>query len=278
MCETTYYMLWNRSAATEWVNAMGLLVFPFSEPYLLNLGVSEDLRSSIHILREISQEILFDEYFFKKDEIRYYCDSPAELYAAYGEGIRFAILKILNQFTEATQRTKAIEVDHWIRRHFFCGQLSRRIETWETVFSIVAGRHNVSIQIDLLPELERILPFIEKQFPEAYDSFSRSMNFSELARKYYDAHSIEISSDVLTRIEMNFYDISRQVKVIQIFQKIAFEFSHREKQKIVSWAVLRLNALSNIRWSEIDLYGDRMFTTELPCSNTPSILDLPDLD
>jgi hypothetical protein len=280
MCETTYYLLWNLSATFTWEDALSLPIFPFIKPYIVRFGFSERLLESMDVWSEICTNTLVDQFFCARPEIFYGRDSARDEYSSYGDTARIAILDSFNQFSIAVDRETAVELDQWVRRNFFCRELELSIDTWKRLFQLAARPDSGSTdyRVRTPPALDRVLPLIQQKFHEEYTSLRFAISISQSAEKYFTDHSISVSSDHIECMGTNVCDVIDKSDVIEIFQKISTDCSHRERQDIVSWAMMQLSVLRNVRWTTTNLYGDRFFTTELPCSNTPSILDLPDLD
>ncbi|MGI0495509.1 hypothetical protein ACN4EG_27340, partial [Alkalinema pantanalense CENA528] len=65
-----------------------------------------------------------------------------------------------------------------------------------------------------------------------------------------------------------------QSGVIQALQTVANKLSYRQVQEVVRWSRLVLQSQLQL----VHLQGDRLIKVQAPCSDVPSILDLPSLD
>jgi hypothetical protein len=254
MCETTYYLLWNDGNSVLWLPALSLPILPEVQPLLPHMGLSSQL------LDHLSQWQPIYESAIAKRNRRSELECPLPNYR--GEPIREIILQALQQFADQTDRPIAVELDRWVRRHVFCESLGRSLRGWQRILLEATRYHPSSPKAVRCPDsLETLLPQIETWLTTDFSSALRKVlpNPDNLDQSFAKQCLGEI--------------LERSV-IIQSLCYIAQSLTAREIQQLVGWS--RLQAIV-LQTDVIDLQGDRLLQATLPCSNVPSILDLPHL-
>jgi hypothetical protein len=268
MCETTYYLLWNTSAIAKWVQGLGFLLNPWVKKYTPILHISPQLVDTLEVWRPIyssmQSELVSSEFnIIIEDNYQY---EP-----------RNTIIRALQQLSEASTYEIAIELDRWVRRHFFCEYLQKSLRVWERLFSIAYRFENETESIVKPPEeLINILyglnesPYALNIFDDEKDywrNINRDIKGWLAANPNVTFDSVQENSEILT-----LGTIIEECSTIWCFQQISLQLTFWEMQNVVRWALMQASV-----WRGHDrlfIRGDELIKLELPCHNTPSVLEM----
>jgi hypothetical protein len=268
MCETTYYLLWNPSAIARWKEGLGFLLNPWTSKYLPLLHLSPSLIGSLEIWRPIydSMQAELTSLIWNDDVIR----------EGYQYRERTAVLWALRQFAEATSNETAIELDRWVRRHFFCENLKISLRVWKRLLSIAYTFEHTTEKIIHPPDALIAILRLSSQPAEYISVLNRE-------RSHWQSVNQSIKDWVAVNPEITYsfeedsaiFTLGGMIEdcvVIRCLQEMATQLTFWEIQDAVCWALMQASVW--MRNDGLALCGDTLIRVELPCHDTPSVLEM----
>jgi hypothetical protein len=264
MCETTHYLLWNDGACRQWLEALALPIQPWSYSFLQAMGFSTEAISNIEIWNQC--------YIAMMDSVE---EPLSNLPGISGSSqiIRPAVIKFFQQISAATSREMAIEIDYWVRMHFYDPSLIESLACWDRLLSAAysfkqPNQYRVTPPPFLVNALQEISHLVDGEI-----SLSYLRDILQVSEKWLeDNPQIGIDREVQMFSVATVDRVISHSSTVQAMNILADRLNMTEVQELVAWAYMQA-CIFKTRLNTNRLRGDRLIRVTHPCCNTPPIMD-----
>ncbi|BAZ32709.1 hypothetical protein NIES4074_52160 [Cylindrospermum sp. NIES-4074] len=178
----------------------------------------------------------------------------------------------LQQLAEQTDRRVAMELEHWVIRHFLWREFQTAMHAWSYVLytgCLYPDDYYPERQIPppavLTPLFPEIIPLV---FPEEKEEFEEVLKQIAPPRAE-DESLLSMCGDAIT-----IRRIVEDESVVKALRIIASKLDEAGRAEVTQWALLQAAKLTDSIEPE-ELQGDKYLRVESPCSDFPSVLDFP---
>jgi hypothetical protein len=268
MCETTYYLLWNNGSCDQWLDALSLPLQPWSMAFLELIGLSNAVISHIDIWNNCFQRLQIT--------LEHKLNSTHQA-VNRGQIVRLAVIDFFKEFSELTSREIALEIDYWVRIHFYDPSLDVSLRNWRRLLFTAYDFQEVSEHRILPPDsLTKVLKTIPQlvSYEELYKHLPNILNS---AKEWINSQPLEIDKDKVMMSVATLNRIIETASILKALNILANQLNFNEVQQVVEWAYIQ-SCVYHTPIDVLSLRGDRLIQETSPCHHVPSILDLPCLD
>ncbi|MCC3601241.1 MULTISPECIES: hypothetical protein [unclassified Microcoleus] len=263
---------WKDGESSEYLEALSLPTLPWAAPFLLLLGLPNALLEQPSIWESIYTQA------FIEHETRYRMRDWTGTHGERGELVRQVIVKALSLLAQQMGRDVAIDLEKWVRFHFFCLEAERAMREWGITLRIAYFSPNSrkyhrkipppAVLVPILPLIEELVDFDRRT--EIYQHLKRVAPpppYEQIPYEYMEhCYEMTMISGVLD-----------QALTLKALQTIASRLNDMERKEVAMWA--QAQALIMYRDGKPEnLCGDKYLQVELPCFDVPSLLDFYTVD
>ncbi|MBE9097647.1 hypothetical protein [Tychonema sp. LEGE 07203] len=263
---------WKDGESSEYLEALSLPTLPWAAPFLPLLGLPNALLEQPSIWESIYTQA------FIEHKTRYRMRDWTGTHGERGELVRQVIVKALPLLAQQMGRNVAIDLEKWVRFHFFCLEAKRAMREWERTLRIAYFSPNSrkyqrkipppAVLVPILPLIEELVDFDRRT--EIYQHLKRVAPpppYEQIPYEYMEyCYEMTMISVVLD-----------QALTLKALQTIASRLNDMERKEVAMWA--QAQALIMYRDGKPEnLCGDKYLQVELPCFDVPSLLDFSTLD
>ncbi|MCC3531931.1 MAG: hypothetical protein JGK21_28795 [Microcoleus sp. PH2017_22_RUC_O_B] len=263
---------WKDGESSEYLEALSLPTLPWAAPFLPLLGLPNALLEQPSIWESIYTQA------FIEHETRYRMRDWTGTHGERGELVRQVIVKALPLLAQQMGRNVAIDLEKWVRFHFFCLEAKRAMREWERTLRIAYFSPNSrkyqrkipppAVLVPILPLIEELVDFDRRT--EIYQHLKRVAPpppYEQIPYEYMEhCYEMTMISGVLD-----------QSLTLKALQTIASRLNDTERSEVAMWAQVQATTMSKYGKPE-NLCGDKYLQVELPCFDVPSLLDFSTLD
>lgn len=263
---------WKDGESSEYLEALSLPTLPWAAPFLPLLGLPNALLEQPSIWESIYTQA------FIEHKTRYRMRDWTGTHGERGELVRQVIVKALPLLAQQMGRNVAIDLEKWVRFHFFCPEAKRAMNEWERTLRdayLLPDSRRYHRKVDPPAVLVPILPLIAElvnldRRTEIYQHLMRVAPpppYEQIPYEYMEhCYEATMLSGVLDR-----------ALTLKALQTIASQLNDTERSEVVTWAEAQARTMSGTAKPE-NLCGDKYLQVELPCFDVPSLLDFSTVD
>jgi hypothetical protein len=255
--------------------SLKILTIPWVKPFLPEMGLPQFIVEQPEAWTPI-YEAMFADYTERYDRA---CEKTKP-----GEGHEYhtriqprvtlqPYLGGLKQLANKAGKDIAVELEHWVRRHFLSHETEISLGEWGTLFCyavLPSGDRKNQI-----PPPDFIVGFVS-----TIENLRSFWKWDEIEEKLKEAMPQPSTEElILTEGEILLSNDARMVeKVInqqstmEILKLLAQNLTEQQRQDFIVWAKLQGSAISTVE--PRNLFEDIFFRVDFPFSNSPSLLDL----
>ncbi|MCC3594747.1 hypothetical protein, partial [Microcoleus sp. PH2017_28_MFU_U_A] len=201
---------------------------------------------------------------FIEHETRYRMRDWTGTHGERGELVRQVIVKALPLLAQQMGRNVAIDLEKWVRFHFFCLEAKRAMREWERTLRIAYFSPNSrkyqrkipppAVLVPILPLIEELVDFDRRtEINHALERVAPPPPYEQIPEEYME-HCYE-----MTMISV----VLDQALTLKALQTIASRLNDTERSEVVTWA--QAQALIMYRDGKPEnLCGDKYLQVELP--------------
>lgn len=263
---------WEDTESWNYLRALSLPTLSWAAPFLLLLGLPNALLDQPSIWESIYTQA------FIEHETRYQMSDWTGTHGERGQLVRQVVTKALWQLAEEMGRDVALNLEQWVRFHFFCPEASRAMREWERTLrdaylSPDSRRYDrkvppPAVLVPILPEIFELVNLdCRNKITDAWRRVAPPPPYEQIPYEYMEYCYEELLLSTA-------FDIALTLKALQT---IASRLNDTERSEVVAWAQIQAKTMSRYGKPE-NLCGDKYLQVELPCFNTPSLLDCSPLD
>ena len=263
---------WKDTESSEYLEALSLPTLPWAAPFLSLLGLPNALLEQPSIWESIYTQA------FIEHETRYRMRDWTGTHGERGELVRQVIVKALPLLAQQMGRNVAIDLEKWVRFHFFCLEAKRAMREWERTLRIAYFSPNSrkyqrkipppAVLVPILPLIEELMDFDRRtEIGDALKRVAPPPPYEQIPYEYMEhCYEATMLSGVIDR-----------ALTLKALQTIASKLNDTERSEVVTWA--QAQALIMYRDGKPEnLCGDKYLQVELPSFDVPSLLDFSALD
>lgn len=263
---------WEDTESWKYFRALSLPTLPWAAPFLPLLGLPNALLEQPSIWESIYTQA------FIEHETRYRMRDWTGTHGERGELVRQVIVKALPLLAQQMGRNVAIDLEKWVRFHFFCPEAKRAMREWERTLRIAYFSPNSrkyqrkippsAVLVPILPLIEELMDFDRRtEINDALKRVAPPPPYEQIPYEYME-HCYE-----MTMISV----VLDQALTLKALQTIASRLNDTERKEVAMWA--QAQALIMYRDGKPEnLCGDKYLQVELPCFDVPSLLDFSTVD
>ncbi len=255
---------WDDSATRYWLLALSLPILPWAKPFLPLVELPDFLFTHPEAWEPIYHQAVTEYEILNTTH-----DFPP---GRRGEPVKQVVTKALQQLAAKAGRDVALDLEHWVIRHFYCRELINALSSWRKYLLLASPS---TFHIYKIPPPDVLLPIL----PEIDDITSpmRDMNLIVQIHQVappppYKQSDYERLASCFEATMLN--QAANQGLIIKALRVIASKLNKDQSFEVVKWAQLQALALKPPRDPE-EICGDKYLQIELPCSDFPSVLDFP---
>lgn len=263
---------WKDGESSEYLEALSLPTLPWAAPFLPLLGLPNALLEQPSIWESIYTQA------FIEHKTRYRMRDWTGTHGERGELVRQVIVKALPLLAQQMGRNVAIDLEKWVRFHFFCLEAKRAMREWERTLRIAYFSPNSrkyqrkipppAVLVPILPLIEELMDFDRRtEINDALKRVAPPPPYEQIPYEYMEhCYEMTMISGVLD-----------QALTLKALQTIASRLNDMERKEVAMWA--QAQALIMYRDGKPEnLCGDKYLQVELPCFDVPSLLDFSTVD
>ncbi len=263
---------WKDTESSEYLEALSLPTLPWAAPFLPLLGLPNALLEQPSIWESIYTQA------FIEHETRYRMRDWTGTHGERGELVRQVIVKALPLLAQQMGRNVAIDLEKWVRFHFFCLEAKRAMREWERTLRIAYFSPNSrkyhrkipppAVLVPILPLIAEMVALDRRtEIGDALKRVAPPPPYEQIPYEYMEhCYEMTMISGVLD-----------QALTWKALQTIASRLNDMERKEVAMWA--QAQALIMYRDGKPEnLCGDKYLQVELPCFDVPSLLDFSALD
>ncbi|MBE9124073.1 hypothetical protein IQ269_25545 [Tychonema sp. LEGE 07199] len=263
---------WKDGESGEYFKALSLPTLPWAAPFLPLLGWPNALLEQPSIWESIYTQA------FIEHETRYRMRDWTGTHGERGELVRQVIVKALPLLAQQMGRNVAIDLEKWVRFHFFCLEAKRAMREWERTLRIAYFSPNSrkyqrkipppAVLVPILPLIAEMVALDRRtEIGDALKRVAPPPPYEQIPYEYMEhCYEATMLSGVIDR--------SLTLKALQT---IASRLNDTERSEVVTWA--EAQALIMYRDGKPEnLCGDKYLQVELPCFDVPSLLNFSTVD
>ncbi|TAF85709.1 MAG: hypothetical protein EAZ25_11710 [Oscillatoriales cyanobacterium] len=263
---------WKDTESSEYLEALSLPTLPWAAPFLPLLGLPNALLEQPSIWESIYTQA------FIEHETRYRMRDWTGTHGERGELVRQIVTKALPLLAQQMGRNVVLDLEKWVRFHFFCPEAERAMREWGITLRIAYFSPNSrkyhrkipppAVLVPILPLIEELVDFDRRT--EIYQHLKRVAPpppYEQIPYEYMEhCYEMTMISGVLD-----------QALTLKALQTIASRLNDMERKEVAMWA--QAQALIMYRDGKPEnLCGDKYLQVELPCFDVPSLLDFYTVD
>ncbi|MCC3572052.1 MAG: hypothetical protein JGK30_09485 [Microcoleus sp. PH2017_40_RAT_O_B] len=264
---------WKDIESSHYLRALSLPTLPWAAPFLPLVGLPNALLEQPSIWESIYTQAFIEHETHNR--MRDWTGSPD---GERGELVRQVIVKALSLLAQQMGRDVAIDLEKWVRFHFFCPEAERAMREWGITLRIAYFSPNSrkyhrkipppAVLVPILPLIEELVDFDRRT--EIYQHLKRVAPpppYEQIPYEYMEhCYEMTMISGVLD-----------QALTLKALQTIASRLNDMERKEVAMWA--QAQALIMYRDGKPEnLCGDKYLQVELPCFDVPSLLDFYTVD
>lgn len=264
-----YNRLWRSSDEFNWLGAMSLPALSWVRPFLPLLGLPAVLVERPDIWTPIYKEMILDQ----RNRSRELSNLAIEVREqAEAQLLHQVITKALFKLADRLGQEVAVEFEHWVRRHFLCHEVELAMNAWLSVLR--AACDPPGSRCDQVPPIVVLLPIL----PEIKNlvSLQHRTEINEAIEKVVPPPPYEqIPYEKMTTCyeTLLVQKAAQQASTMKALQTIASRLNDKDRTQVIAWAVAQAEAIRPT--IKPRLKGNKYLQTKLPCSDLPSVFDLP---
>jgi|JI91814CRNA_FD_contig_31_2707400_length_1508_multi_6_in_0_out_0_2 hypothetical protein len=263
---------WEDTESWKYFRALSLPTLPWAAPFLPLLGLPNALLEQPSIWESIYTQA------FIEHETRYRMRDWTGTHGERGELVRQVIVKALPLLAQQMGRNVAIDLEKWVRFHFFCPEAKRAMREWERTLRIAYFSPNSrkyqrkippsAVLVPILPLIEELMDFDRRtEINDALKRVAPPPPYEQIPYEYME-HCYE-----MTMISV----VLDQALTLKALQTIASRLNDMERSEVAMWAQDQARIMYRDGKPE-NLCGDKYLQVELPCFDVPSLLDFSTVD
>jgi hypothetical protein len=263
---------WKDGESGKYFEALSLPTLPWAAPFLPLLGLPNALLEQPSIWESIYTQA------FIEHETRYRMRDWTGTHGERGELVRQVIVKALPLLAQQMGRNVAIDLEKWVRFHFFCPEAKRAMREWERTLRIAYFSPNSrkyqrkipppAVLVPILPLIEELVDFDRRtEIKDALKRVAPPPPYEQIPYEYMEhCYEATMLSGVIDR-----------ALTLKALQTIASRLNDTERSEVVAWAEAQARIMYRDGKPE-NLCGDKYLQVELPCFDVPSLLDFYAVD
>lgn len=260
---------WKDIESKKYLEALSLPTLPWVSPFLSRLGLPNALLEQPSVWESIYTQALVE--FETRYRTRNWTGSPD---GERGQLIRQIVTKALRQLAVEMGQDVALDLEQWVRFHFFCPEATRAMSEWKwTLWDAYLspedrrGDRKVpppAALMPLLPEIAELMDYERRR--EIEDALMNAAPAPPSEQIPYEKLEKCYEATLLSRA-------LEQAMTLKALQTIASRLNDTERKEVVRWAEVQSQAMRRTALPE-NLCGDKYLQPKLPCTNVPSVLEL----
>ena len=258
---------WKDIESSRYLRALSLPTLSWAAPFLPLLGLPNALLEQPSIWESIYTQA------FIEHETRYRMRDWTGTHGERGELVRQVIVKALPLLAQQMGRNVVIDLEKWVRFHFFCPEAKRAMREWERTLRIAYFSPNSrryqrkipppAVLVPILPLIEELVDFDRRtEINDALKRVAPPPPYEQIPYEYME-HCYE-----MTMISV----VLDQALTLKALQTIASKLNDMERSEVAMWAQDQARIMYRDGKPE-NLCGDKYLQVELPCFDVPSLLD-----
>ena len=256
----------------KYFEALSLPTLPWAAPFLPLLGLPNDLLEQPYIWESIYTQA-FIEY-----ETHDLMRNWNGIHGERGELARQVVTKALPLLAQQMGRDVAIDLEKWVRFHFFCPEAKKAMREWERTLRDAyllpdSRRYHrkvppPAVLVPILPLIAELVDFDRRtEIDQHLMRVAPPPPYEQIPYEYMEhCYEATMLSGVIDR--------SLTLKALQT---IASKLNDTERLEVVAWAEAQARIMYRDGKPE-NLCGDKYLQVELPCFDVPSLLDFSAVD
>ncbi len=263
---------WEDGESSMYLRALSLPTLPWAAPFLPLLGLPKALLEQPSIWESIYTQACTEH------ETRYRMRDWTGTHGERGELVRQVVTKALPLLAQRMGRDVAIDLEKWVRFHFFCLETERAMREWERTLRIAYFSPNSrkyqrkippsAVLVPILPLIEELMDFDRRtEINDALKRVAPPPPYEQIPYEYME-HCYE-----MTMISV----VLDQALTLKALQTIASRLNDMERSEVAMWAQDQARIMYRDGKPE-NLCGDKYLQVELPCFDVPSLLDFSTVD
>jgi hypothetical protein len=185
-----------------------------------------------------------------------------------------AFLGGLKQLVNIAGKETAVELEHWVRRHFLSYKIEVALWDWGMIFcyAVLPAKDRKN----QIPPPDFIAGFLQTM--ENLRSFWKDVELEERLKAAMPTPSAEelalTEGEILLSNDARLLEkVILQQSAMEILKLLAKNLNEQHKRDFIEWVNLQGGVISTVRVES--LCEEIFFRIELPFINSPSLLDLP---
>ncbi len=263
---------WKDTESSEYLEALSLPTLPWAAPFLPLLGLPNALLEQPSIWESIYTQA------FIEHETRYRMRDWTGTHGERGELVRQVIVKALPLLAQQMGRNVAIDLEKWVRFHFFCLEAKRAMREWERTLRIAYFSPNSrkyhrkipppAVLVPILPLIAEMVALDRRtEIDQHLMRVAPPPPYEQIPYEYME-HCYEATM---------LYGVIDRSLTLKALQTIASKLNDMERLEVVAWAEAQARIMYRDGKPE-NLCGDKYLQVELPCFDVPSLLDFSTVD
>ncbi|MBE9165282.1 MULTISPECIES: hypothetical protein [Microcoleaceae] len=264
---------WKYGESGEYFKVLSLPTLPWAAPFLPLVGLPNALLEQPSIWESIyTQAVIEDE---THNRMRDWTGSPD---GERGELVRQVVTKALSLLAQQMGRNVAIDLEKWVRFHFFCPEAEKAMTVWGITLRYAYISPNSrryhrkvpppALLVPILPEIAELVNFARRtEIKDALKRVAPPPPYEQIPYEYME-HCYE---------ELMLSQVIDRSLTLKALQTIASKLNDTERSEVAMWAEIQARTMSRYGKPE-NLCGDKYLQVELPCFDVPSLLDFSTVD
>jgi hypothetical protein len=273
--------------------ALELLTLPWVEPFFPEMGVPQFIIEHPDVWKPIYEEIVphYEQLFANHyrpdgDDTVLEEESEEEKDNAVTEHYKFlvprftlqSLIRSLRQLADIAGKDTAVELEHWVRRHFLSHQTENSLTDWNIILQYAVRPAGSKYNLISPPEfIAEFVPIMENlcsvwKEEEQKERIAAAMPEPTTEELKFEFIGLD-SSWLVTEEAMRVNTAIKQQSTLEVIKLLAENLHERQQAEFISWVKLQASNISIV--SIKNLRADTFFRADFPFSNSPSLLDLP---
>jgi hypothetical protein len=258
---------WEDWESWNYLRALSLPTLPWAAPFLPLLGLPNALLEQPSIWESIYTQAFIE--YETDDRMRNWNGIHGER----GELVRQVVTKALSLLAQQMGRNVVIDLEKWVRFHFFCPEAEKAMREWvrtlRDAYLLPDSRryhrkvHPPAVLVPILPIIAELVNLDRRT--EIYQHLMRVAPpppYEQIPYEYMEhCYEATMLSGVLDR-----------ALTLKALQTIASRLNDMERSEVAMWAQDQARIMYRDGKPE-NLCGDKYLQVELPSFNVPSLLD-----